>query len=67
LSVLSGKVGVVAPPQSSQLGSSTRTQAYTRCDAEINNEHSSIAKTLIRTNLEDPNKLQSKYKQHWFN
>jgi hypothetical protein len=38
-----------------------------RCDAEINNEHSSNAKTPIRTNFEDPNKLQSKYKQHWFN
>jgi hypothetical protein len=25
------------------------------CDAEINNEHSSNAKTSIRTNLEDPN------------
>jgi hypothetical protein len=33
---------------------------------EINNEHSSNAKTSIRTNLEDPIKLQSKYKQHWF-
>jgi hypothetical protein len=31
---------------------------------EINDEHSSNAKTSIRTNLEDPNKLQSKYKQH---
>jgi hypothetical protein len=50
LSLLSGEVGVVASPQSSQLGSSTRTQAYTRCDAEINNEHSSNAKTPIRTN-----------------
>jgi hypothetical protein len=47
-------------------GLQTRTQAYTRCDAEINNEHSSNAKTPIRTNLEDPNKLQAKYNQHWF-
>jgi hypothetical protein len=30
-------------------------EAYTRCDAEINNEHSSSATTSIRTNLEDPN------------
>jgi hypothetical protein len=28
---------------------------------EINNEHSSNAETSIRTNLEDPNKLQAKY------
>jgi hypothetical protein len=30
-------------------------EAYTRCDAEINNEHSSSAKTSIKTILEDPN------------
>jgi hypothetical protein len=30
-------------------------EAYTRCDVEIINEHSSSAKTSIRTNLEDPN------------
>jgi hypothetical protein len=47
-------------------GFQTRTQAYTGCDAEINNEHSSNAKTLIRTNLQDPNKLQAKYNQYWF-
>jgi hypothetical protein len=67
LSVLSVNVEVEGLLGRRSSGLQTRTPAYMRCDAEINNEHSSNAKTPIRTNFEDPNKLQSKYKQHWFN